>query len=100
MRLRVGGMRALQPDTANGPARFTAGNAPQIEMYSEIHDLARKIMLAANACEQDVHRAVGLKRVDLANRFAEFYGSTKDIRTVRKPCPYPPNMEVVYPVLW
>lgn len=32
-------------------------------MYPEIHDLARKIMLGGNACEQDVHRADGLKLV-------------------------------------
>ena len=73
--------------------------APQIEKYPEIHDLAHKIMLAGSACKQDVHRADGLKLVDLVNRFAEIYWATKDIKTVRKPCPYPPNLEVVYPVL-
>lgn len=41
----------------------------------------------------------GLKLVDLVNRFAEIYWATKDIKTVRKPCPYPANIEVVYPVL-
>ncbi len=45
-------------------------------MYPEIHDLARKIMLAGNACDQDVHRADGLKLVDLVNRFAEIYWAT------------------------
>ncbi len=52
MRLRMGGLRALQTDTAEGPARFAAGRAPQIEKYPEIHDLARKITLAGNACDQ------------------------------------------------
>ena len=68
-------------------------------MYPEIHDLARKIMLAGNACEQDLHRADGPKLVDLVNRFAEIYWATINIKTERKPCPYPPNIEVVYPIL-
>ncbi len=98
MRLRMGGTRALQTGTAKAYARFTARKAPQIEKYPEIHDLAHKIMLAGSACKQDVHRADGLKLVDLVNRFAEIYWAAKDIKTVRKPCPYPPNIEVVYPV--
>lgn len=73
--------------------------APHIEMYPEVHDLAPKIMLAGSACKQDVHRADGLKPVDLLNRFAEIYCATKDIKTVRKLCRYPPNIDVVYPVL-
>ena len=48
----MGGMRALQADAAERPARFTVGEAPQIEKYSEIHDLAHKIMLADSACKR------------------------------------------------
>lgn len=73
--------------------------APQIEKYPEIHDLAHKIMMAGSACKQDVHRTDGLKLVELVNRFAEIYWATKDIKTVKRPCPYPPNLEVVHPVL-
>jgi nickel superoxide dismutase len=97
--LLIGGMRALQTGKAQATARFTGQMAPQIKKFPEIHDLAHKIMLAGSACKQDVHRADGLKLVDLVNRFAEIYWATKDIKTVRKPCPYPPNIEVVYPVL-
>ncbi|MDE1173182.1 MAG: superoxide dismutase, Ni [Parvibaculaceae bacterium] len=73
--------------------------APQIEKYPEIHDLTHKIMMAGSACKQDVHRADGEKLVELVNRFAEIFWATKDIATVRRPCPYPPAIEVVYPVL-
>lgn len=73
--------------------------APQIEKFPEIHDLAHKIMLAGSACKQGVHRADGEKLVELVNRFAEIYWATKDVKTVRKQCPYPPNLEVVYPAL-
>ena len=73
--------------------------APQIEKYPEIHDLAHRIMQAGSACKQEVHRADGEKLVGLVNRFAEIYWATKDIKTIRRPSPYPPNLEVVYPVL-
>lgn len=56
-------------------------------------------MMARGACKQGVHLADGLKLVDLVNRFDEIYWATKDIKTVRKACPYPPNLEVVYAVL-
>lgn len=73
--------------------------APQIEKFPEIHDLTHKIMQAGSACKQDVHRADGEKLVELVNRFAEIFWETKDVETVRRPCPYPPNLEVVYPKL-
>lgn len=77
---------------------WSGGKAPRIEKYPEIHDLSHKIMLAGSGCKQDVHHADGLKLVDLVNRFADLM-ATKDIKTVRKPCSYPPNIEVIYPVL-
>ncbi len=73
--------------------------APQIEKYPEIHDLTHKIMQAGSACKQDVHRADGEKLVELVNRFAEIFWATKDVKTVRRACPYPPSLEVVYPAL-
>jgi hypothetical protein len=69
----MAGIAGVAGDTPEGPARFTAAKAPQIEKYLEIHDLAHKIMLAGSACKQDVHRADGMKLVDLVNRFAEIY---------------------------
>ncbi|MCF4165839.1 superoxide dismutase, Ni [Zavarzinia compransoris] len=73
--------------------------APLVEKHPEIHDLTQKIMQAASACRQDVHRADGEKLVDLVNRFAEIFWTTKGIETMRRPCPYPPKLDVVYPVL-
>lgn len=73
--------------------------APQFEKFPEIHDLTHRIMMAGSACKQDVHRADGEKLVELVNRFAEIFWATKNIETVRRPCPYPPSIEVVYPVL-
>jgi hypothetical protein len=66
---------------------WSGGKAPQIEKYPEIHDLAHKIMLAGSACEQDVHRADGLKLVDLVNRFAEIYGRRRTSRPCASPAP-------------
>ena len=86
----MGGLRALQTGTAKALGRFTASKAPRIEKYPEIHNLAQKAP-AGSACKQDVHRADGLKRVDLLNRFAEIYRPARDVKTARKPCPYPPN---------
>jgi len=93
------GMRVLQADTSEGPARLTTSKASQIEKVSEIHDLADKIMRTGSACRQDVHRADGLKRIDLMYHLAEIYWASKDIKAMRKPCPYPPSIEVVYAVL-
>lgn len=73
--------------------------APQIEKHPNVHDVVHSIMLKASACKQGVDRAAGLELVELVNEFAEIFWSTKDIETVRKTSPYPPALEVVYPVL-
>jgi hypothetical protein len=36
---------------------------------------------------QDVHRANGMKRIDLVSRRTEIYRATKDVKSVRNPCP-------------
>ena len=46
-----------------------------------------------------MHRAEGLTWVYFVNRFAEIYWASKNITTVRKPCPYPQNIEFIHPVL-
>ncbi len=73
--------------------------APIVEKYPHIHALAHSIMQKASACKQDVHREDGLALVELVNEFAEIFWATKGKETVRKTCPYAPNLEVVYPVL-
>lgn len=95
-------MKEIEAEKVKAEIRVIWGDyfkAPQIEKYPEIHDLTHRIMQAGSACKQDVHRSDGEKLVELVNQFAEIYWATKDIATVRKPTPYPPNLDVVYPVL-
>ena len=73
--------------------------APIVEKYPHIHELAHKIMMKASACKQDVHREDGLALVELVNEFAEIFWATKGKKTVKRKCPYAPNLDVVYPVL-
>ena len=73
--------------------------SPQFEKYADVHELAHEIMIKGSACKQGFDRANGVALVELVNRFAEVYWATKDVATERKTCPYPPNLEVVRPVL-
>jgi len=56
-------------------------------------------MLTGSACKQGVDRDAAVKLVDLVNQFAEIFWSTKGVNTKRAVCPYPPELEVVYPDL-
>ena len=56
-------------------------------------------MLKGSACKQEVNRADAEALVELVNKFAEMYWATKDVKTERKTCPYPPALEGVYPIL-
>ena len=70
---------------------------PHIEAFPEIHDLTHRIMQKASACKQGTARAEGEALVELVNRFVEIFWETKDVKTARHPCPYPPNLPTVYP---
>jgi len=72
---------------------------PLLDKHPEVHGLAHSIMLKASACKQDVHRDDALALVELVNQFAELFWKTKSVLTGRGPCPYPPNVEVVFPIL-
>ncbi|MEM9837942.1 MAG: superoxide dismutase, Ni [Pseudomonadota bacterium] len=72
---------------------------PLLEKHPEVHGLAHSIMMKASACKQDVHRDDALALVDLVNQFAELFWTTKSVKTAKGACPYPPNLDVVYPVL-
>ena len=72
---------------------------PQKEAFPEIDELTHNIMLKGSACKQGVNRKDAEDFVELINRFAEIYWTTKDIKTTRSVCPYPPSLETVYPVL-
>ena len=72
---------------------------PQKEAFPEIDKLTHDIMLKGSACKQGVNRKDAEELVELINRFAEVFWATKDIKTSRHTCPYPPSLETVYPVL-
>ncbi len=73
--------------------------APQMEKHPGVSDLVHQIMLKGSACKQECNRADGEALVELVNQFAEIFWDTKDVKTTRATCPYPPSMDVVYPVL-
>lgn len=73
--------------------------APQIQKYPQLHALTHDILLAASAAKQGIKRDDALKLVELVNQFAEIFWETKSVKTKRATCPYPPSLEVVYPVL-
>ena len=73
--------------------------APQLQQFPQIHELTHKIMLKASAARQGVAREDALALVELVNEFAEIFWTTKSVKTKRATCPYPPSLEVVYPVL-
>ena len=73
--------------------------APQFERFPEAHELSHGIMMLASQCKQSVSRDKALELVEAVNRFAEIFWATKDVNTIRRVCPYPPSVEVVYPDL-
>ena len=72
---------------------------PHMEKYPEIHDLAHSIMMTASKCKQDIDRQNGVDLVDKVNRFAEIFWASKDVKTYKAICPYPPAQEIIYPDL-
>ncbi len=72
---------------------------PQFEKHPKIHELSHQIMLQAGQCKQSVSRESGIQLVALVNQFAEIFWDTKDVNVDRRICPYPPSLEIVYPIL-
>ena len=72
---------------------------PQIEKFPEIHELAHKIMMQASKSKQNADRDNGVELLNLVNRFAEIFWATKNVAVKRARCPYPPELDVVYPDL-
>ncbi|MEM7026648.1 MAG: superoxide dismutase, Ni [Pseudomonadota bacterium] len=72
---------------------------PQFEKFPEIHDVTHGIMMLASQCKQNVDRDKAVALVEEVNKFAEIFWATKDVKTKRSTCPYPPAVEVVYPDL-
>ncbi len=72
---------------------------PHLEQFPEIHELSHEIMMLASKSKQHVNRDMALQLIDRVNRFAEIFWATKNVATKRAICPYPPEVEMVYPDL-
>ena len=72
---------------------------PQFEKVPNAHDLVHNIMLKGSKCKQTIYREAATELLKLVNEFAEGFWKTKDVKTYRAVCPYPPNEETVYPKL-
>jgi len=73
--------------------------APLIEKHPEIHALTHAIMQKASACKQEAHRSDAEELVELVNRFAKIFWTTKGRTTHRVAAPFPPELSIVYPDL-
>ena len=73
--------------------------APQLEKFPQTHALVHSIMMTASKTKQEPSREHGIKLVELINEFADIFWQSKGIKTKKATCPYPPSLEVVYPIL-
>ena len=99
---RCVGRKEEEAEKAKHEVRIIWGDyfkQPQFDAFPEIHEITHQIMLTASACKQGTARVSGEKLVAQVNRFAEIYWHSKDFKTANYPCPYPPNLPTVYPVL-
>jgi len=72
---------------------------PQLDAFPEIHDLTHSIMIKCSQTKQKVDRACAIDLLASVNRFAEIFWATKNIKTFKANCPYPPELELIYPDL-
>ena len=72
---------------------------PQLEAFPEVHALVHSIMMTSSKCKQNVNREDANELVELVNRFADIFWSTKDVQTRRVVAPYPPALAIVQPIL-
>ena len=72
---------------------------PQFETHPEIHQLVHQIMLKSSSCKQGTSRDSALELVALVNQFATAFWETKGLKVEKRTCPYPPNLEIIYPIL-
>jgi nickel superoxide dismutase len=73
--------------------------APHLEKFPEIHGLVHQIMQLGSKSRQSADRDTAVELLEAVNRFAEIFWQTKDIDTKRAKAPYPPALEMVYPIL-
>ena len=72
---------------------------PQLEKFPELHKLTHDIMLNTSKAKQEVNKEITIDLLKKVNRFAEIFWTTKDIKTYKAICPYPPAQELIYPDL-
>ena len=72
---------------------------PQIEKFPQIHELVHNIMQDASKCKQELKRENAEKLLKNVNVFTQIFWSTKNIETKLYISPYPPELEIVCPIL-
>ena len=72
---------------------------PQISKFPNIHELVHLIMQDASKCKQDIDRVNAENLLKNINTFTEIFWATKDTETKSFIAPYPPEMEVICPIL-
>ena len=72
---------------------------PQFDAFPEIHELTHLIMLQCSKSKQNLDRSCVIELLVSVNRFAEIFWFTKNIKTFKAKCPYPPELALVYPDL-
>ena len=72
---------------------------PQIKEFPNVHELVHSIMMAGSKSKQELSRENAENLLNKVNEFAEMFWATKSVKTKRCKAPYPPNMEIVCPIL-
>ena len=72
---------------------------PQIKEFPNVHELVHSIMMAGSKSKQELSRENAENLLSKVNEFAEMFWATKSVKTKRCKAPYPPNMEIVCPIL-
>jgi nickel superoxide dismutase len=72
---------------------------PQIEKFPEIHELVHLIMQDASKCKQELIRENAENLLQNINKFTQIFWTTKQIETKSFISPYPPELEIICPIL-
>ena len=72
---------------------------PQLNEYPELHRLVHYIKMATSKSKQHIDKNITLQLLDMVNRFAEIFWSSKGHQVTLATSPYPPAQKIIYPVL-
>ena len=56
-------------------------------------------MLNTSKAKQEVNKEITVDLLKKVNRFADIFWTSKDVKTYKAICPYPPAQEIIYPDL-